>query len=163
MCGKRPATVFIKTNINGVTTERHVCSECAKKLQTGNIFSDIFEDDFAGNFFGENLFDRALMPNKRRVCKCGTTEEDILQNYKFGCSECYNTFSDIADRYVGRLGGKTYAGIDKTDMKVQESNKPKSTLELLNQQLDEAVKKQDYLGAYKLKQQIMELEQGDKK
>ncbi len=163
LCGKRPATIFIKTNINGVTTERHVCSECAKKLQTGNIFADIFDDDFAGKFFEENVFDQAIMPNKQRVCKCGTTEKDVLENYKFGCSECYKTFSDIADRYVGRLGGKAYSGIDQTPMKIEEKNKPKSKVEMLKEELDQAVANQDFMKAYQLKQEIMQLEQGDKK
>ncbi|MDR1590330.1 MAG: UvrB/UvrC motif-containing protein [Oscillospiraceae bacterium] len=53
-CGKNEINFHFTSNVNGVVTERHLCSECASKLGYGGItsmapgglLSDIFNDFF---------------------------------------------------------------------------------------------------------------------
>ena len=61
-CGKREANVYMKNVINGETTERHLCSECANEegiLKTAvnpfygmSSFFDNFNQAFQGFFPG---------------------------------------------------------------------------------------------------------------
>ncbi|MGN0771645.1 MAG: hypothetical protein ACI4MI_03565 [Christensenellales bacterium] len=154
ICGKHPATIFIKTNINGVKSEKQVCSQCAKMLQNSGSFADIFGAPALGSFFDEPV------THSMRVCpKCGMTEREVLEQSRFGCSECYETFRDIADGFVGNLGGKTYVGQVALD---EKQCKQKSRLEMLKEQLDKAVEDKDFLKANDIQNEILALKKGEK-
>ena len=156
MCGQRPATVFIKKSINGVSTEKHLCPQCAAMLQNQDMYEDIFDGDFIGKMLG--LVDDTPKTRMRVCPKCGTTERDVLNNYKFGCSECYKTFSDLVDKFVGELGGKTYGGdISKPLPKVKQVDPKEKKIQELKEELNKAVDNQDYLKANDIKQQIDKL------
>ena len=98
----------------------------------------------------------SLEEYKPVVCKCGCTEEDILSTGRFGCSECYKTFSHLVDAYVKKLGGKTYAG--KMPAHVISQNVKVPTLdEKINElriKMNDAAKKQDYILAKKYQQEL---------
>ncbi|MEG1609208.1 MAG: hypothetical protein RR348_05005, partial [Clostridia bacterium] len=153
MCGMRAATFFIKKNINGVVTEKHLCAHCAEKLQKSDAFNEIFD---GVNLFS-GLFDEQPTMTKMRVCKCGTTEKDVIDNMKFGCSECYNTFRDIAKKFVGKLGGNTYVGKPELVHELKEEQKPLDEQQLLRQQIKDAVDKEDFLLANELKEKLSKL------
>lgn len=159
MCGMRQATVFIKKSVNGLVTEKHLCPHCAQMLQKSQDFDDIFGDV---NLFS-GLFDMQPAANKMRVCKCGTTEKDVVDNFKFGCAECYETFKDIAQKFVSKLGGKVYAGKEHNALPLNKpTKKSESKVDALKRQLAEAVEKEDFLLANELKQRLSELkEKGD--
>ena len=50
-CGKRPATMHYVQTVNGVTTEKHLCSECAAKHQELNSLNLFSAGDFFKSFF----------------------------------------------------------------------------------------------------------------
>ena len=56
-CGKRPATMHYVQTVNGVTTEKHLCSECAAKHQELNSLNLFSAGDFFKSFFdfGEQM------------------------------------------------------------------------------------------------------------
>lgn len=169
MCGIRPATSFTSYTINGVTTEQYLCSECAKKY---NLAMDFSPDNIIASVFGMPK----TRPRTLRVCKvCGATERDILDNYKFGCSECYNTFKDIATdvarqlasgNHVGKRpyklsgankeNGKTVAPADNKSMTDEER------IESLRRQLRKAVDEERFDDASRLKKEIDSLKKEDK-
>ena len=111
VCHSKYATNFVKFNINGKTVERWMCSDCAKQLNTSG---DWLKDFFQGGAFEAMILGNPLEHRerpKKRVCPvCGATEDEIAANYKFGCSECYNVFYDLARSYVSQLGGGEYNG-----------------------------------------------------
>ncbi len=155
MCGKRKATVFIKSNVNGVVVEKHLCSHCAEMFKQNNLMDDFGLNNIFAGLYG---FSQPTTPTHIRVCKCGTTEKDVLDNYRFGCSECYKTFEDIANKFVKNLGGVTYSGEPPKHISQQEEKKPLSEIEILMQQLEDAVSKEDFLLANELKIKIKKLE-----
>ncbi len=160
MCGMRPATVFFKKTINGVTTEKSLCQHCASAVNQTNLFDEVFGDNFYSAMFG-------MAPHKGmsklRVCpKCGTSERDVLENYRFGCSECYEAFRDIASQYVSKLGGKVYHGQPaaqtSAEPRPKQASSPQSELQRLERLKQEAIDKEDYLTAQSYYEQIRNLQ-----
>ena len=105
VCGK-PATVCKKETINGVTKVSYYCDECLALLENGHPFDNLISAMF--NFGGNSL--AGVQKQKMRVCKCGMTERDVINNGKFGCSECYNVFRDIVENYVSTRGYLAHKG-----------------------------------------------------
>ena len=66
ICGMRKATIVVKTNVNGVKSEQHLCPYCAAKLSEGeNFVQDFFNEaamlaDRVGIVLDGNL--RAILP-----------------------------------------------------------------------------------------------------
>ena len=72
-CNQNEASVYYRTSINGETNEQHLCAECAGELGLDRAFSwqsrDLFEEAFGG-FFGrdpfESFFGGSLLPGFAR-------------------------------------------------------------------------------------------------
>ena len=141
-----------KQYINGQLSTISLCNECNAMLnieENYNVFiSSLFDDMFAPQ--------QAFEAVKPVVCKCGCTEEDIINTGRFGCSECYKTFSHLVDAYVKKLGGKTYAGKMPTHV-ISSSVKVPTLDEKINElrlKMNDAAKKQDYMLAKKYQQEL---------
>ena len=173
MCGKRPATVFIKNSYNGKTVEKELCAECAAQLRENGMMQDIFSggvNDLFSSIMGMPLYEED-MPRVRqgRACpNCGMTERQIRESYSFGCSECYNVFSDLAKEFVSRMGGGAhkgrapgrYKGISDTPAAAKTAKKELSVeerIEDLERRMKEAAANEDYDSALEYKKQIEEL------
>lgn len=164
VCGK-PATVCKKETINGVTRVSYYCDECLALLENGHPFDNLLSAMFN---FGGSSYGNISKP-KMRVCKCGMTEKDIISGGKFGCSECYKVFGDIAENYINSRGylahqGKkphathTAAATNSTaKADVKSGAKGGSQLEKLKAELALAVKEERFLDADKIAKQIIEL------
>lgn len=171
VCGK-PATVCKRETINGVTKEHYYCDECFALVESGHPLENLLSAMF--NFGGSSL-GMGGMPRKMRVCQCGMTERDVLNKGKFGCSECYNVFRDIADNYVSKRGHLAHKGkvpaksapqnvaTSNTQTVASNSNaKAVSALDKLKADLAAAVKDERFLDANAIKLKIAELEKGGK-
>ena len=90
-CKKNVANTYFKQTINGKSNEIFLCSECAAKLGVADMvpstgFGDIFAD-FA------SMFPQTLTELSAKACpKCGITEQEIYNQGRVGCDECYHTF-----------------------------------------------------------------------
>ena len=74
ICGMRKATIVVKTNVNGVKSEQHLCAHCAAKLSAGENFVQDFFNEAAMLMSGLGGGYRTTA----RVCgKCGTTEREV--------------------------------------------------------------------------------------
>ncbi|MDE6565828.1 MAG: hypothetical protein K2L47_02035 [Clostridia bacterium] len=167
VCGK-PATVCKKETINGVTKVSYYCDECLALLENGHPFDNLISAmfNFGGNSFG------GLQKQKLRVCKCGMTERDVINSGKFGCSECYNGFRDIAENYVNTRGYLAHKGkAPKGNIATQNSNvgvdgsnekTDISPIDKLKAELAIAVKEERFLDADRIAKQIATLNKGDK-
>lgn len=165
MCGKRPATTFTSYTINGVTTKTCLCSECAKKYDIASNFS---AENIIASVFGEPEGIRKRSRRLRQCPICGATEEDIINNNEFGCSECYKTFVDIAEAFTRRMGQGAHIGkipyrtsnseFNTDGEKVKNvDNEPReelSELDKLKRELKLAVDEERYDDASRLKKEI---------
>lgn len=185
-CGKNQANVRYTQIINGEKKEMHLCEECSEKLGINNMefkmpinFSSFFGD------FLEEFEKNSLMPELNPVqtlkCNnCGLSFEEFMNTGKFGCSKCYDAFETRIDpilknihgsnRHVGRLGSIKKAtnfemSNDDVENKSKQDNlniKEESKLESLKADLKRAIKEEKYEEAAKIRDEIKEIEKGNK-
>ena len=182
-CGKREANVRYSENINGRKKDLNLCEECSKKLGiTSMDFS--MPIDFS-SFFGEFMEDFAtpefmplLSEIKTLKCNdCGYTFEDIANNGRLGCGNCYEVFQERLDpiirriqganRHVGRVGkiidNKIEQKMGNQSTKEQKENKTEEVkkgnkLEQLQEELKQAIKEERYEEAAKIRDEIKKIE-----
>jgi len=154
-CNQRPGTVHYVSIINGVKTEQYLCPECAKELNMG-----VFEPFSWGDMLGH-------MPSMEKlVCSvCGMTPSRFRSTGLLGCEHCYDDLHSVIDPVLMRVQkslvhtGRTPVGFEAA--KLPESSAPAKELtekEKLQQQLKEAVDKEDFESAAKLRDQIKGME-----
>ena len=114
-CKKNNATVYYKQTVNGKTTEKHLCAECADKYGIfekndfgdfwNGAFVDPFEDVFSKMFFGLPAASNKLA-SPERCPTCGSTLGDIRRESRMGCPDCYTVFREFLEdgdtKYKGR-------------------------------------------------------------
>ncbi len=182
-CGKKDANVRYSENINGRKKELNLCEECSRKLGISNMdFS--MPIDFS-SFFGEFLEDFAtpeLMSipafNEMKQLKCdncGYTFEDIANNGRLGCGNCYEVFEERlnpiirriqgANQHVGRVGkiidSKIEQKMEKQPNEKTQQKQNKSKLEKLQEDLKQAIKEERYEEAAKIRDEIKKTEKKD--
>ena len=155
-CGQKEATTYMKQTVNGVSTEMHVCSDCAAK-QGFSVFGD--NALHVGNLFGGWFAQPILKENERAVrCEtCGKSFQDIVQSGRVGCSDCYHTFYKQLLPSIQRIHGKTsHAGKIAAD----GSNEGRIAREIegLKNELSKALAAQEYERCATLRDRIKELE-----
>jgi protein arginine kinase activator len=116
---------------------------------------DLFSDFF-------NMMDPFVQTNKAaqsaKICPgCGHTWNDFRRTGRFGCAECYKTFRNEAASTIRQIHSTTkHTG--KVPSKAGEGLKRRREYDSLKQQLQQAVRDEDYETAAKLHKQIREME-----
>ncbi len=152
-CGKRQATTHIKQTINGKTAEYHLCPECAAKLGMSG-FNPFDMSDFWSSMFESHLPE----VHKAKVCpSCDSTFDQIAKRGRLGCPDCYDTFREELLPSLRRMHGKT-RHIGKVPKTAFEEVRDEYEVDKLKAELDEAVGREDYEQAAKLRDQIKLIE-----
>lgn len=167
-CQKREARIYYTEIFNGEKKEQHLCEECAsectsfhmesaglnKEISLGGLFSSIF-----GNYKEESQTREEKKPTLQ--CKtCGMTYEEFLQEGKFGCADCYQSFGVILDRSLKQIhGADVHTGKRPRGFKDREKQiiNQVTPLEKLTIRLQEAIEKEEFEEAARLRDEIREL------
>ena len=166
-CGRSEATTHIKRVVNGEATEHHLCAQCAQDLGYTDMFSG-FSPLSLSDFFGDMLGDmrgKAIGAGVTRCPKCGNSFNDIVRDSRLGCAECYRTFYDKLQPSLERIHGRALHNGKRVSVRVPENKQPtkEERIAVLKNELDGAVKAQEFEQAAKLRDEIKELEgSGDK-
>ena len=158
-CQKNEATTHIKRIVNGETTQAHLCSDCAKSLGYDSMFSDFNFgfSDMLRDFFSDSPV-AALSANSVKCDNCGSSFNDIVRSGRIGCADCYETFFDKLAPSIQRIHGKTkHEGKVPLSCVTNESEK-NSDIASLRDELNEAIKNEDFEKAASLRDQIKALE-----
>ena len=189
-CGENEANVKYTQIINGVKKQMNLCENCARKLGIESLAFKMPSIDFS-NFLGGMLsndmseFIPSLIKPETLLCdKCGSSYEDFIDSGKFGCDECYNTFSNQIEallknihgvnRHIGRSSktlqkskndekqeqeenGKQIEKKDKQINNQAEENKTEKLGEL-KERLKLEIKEERYEDAAKTRDEIKKLE-----
>ena len=106
------------------------------------------------------------------TCKsCGLSFDDIVNNGRLGCPDCYDTFESRLDpilkrmqgsnRHIGRLGEIPEKKVNVKKPVAKKAKEPKkdeeSKIEKLEKDLKEAVKEERYEDAAKIRDEIKKL------
>lgn len=173
-CGNHEANVKYTQIINGVKKEMLLCEDCAKEKGITNIdfnmpinFSSFLSDVF-DEYNDSSFLPQFTSVNNLKCKKCGLTYDEFINTGKFGCDNCYNTFSDKIDYLVKNLHGSTrhvgrkskYIKQNETEtVKKEEVKKEETKLEKKKRELKEAIKEERYEDAAKIRDEIKKLEE----
>ena len=175
-CGKNEVTFRYTQVINGVKKEMNLCDKCARELGFKDInfnmpisFSSFLSDFF--NEYNDNLLPSFIGTQAKECDNCGTTFDDFINDGEFGCSDCYDIFEDRispilkslqgANRHIGRDYKKLGTSADNEENisknKIKKDNK-KSKIEILQKDLQKAIKEERYEDAAKIRDEIKTIE-----
>jgi protein arginine kinase activator len=153
ICEKRDATVYFKQVVNGDARELHVCAECAAK-NGFDMQSPIALTDF---LFGAGEPAAAATGDAESRCPgCGLALRALRKSSRAGCDRCYESF---ADEMAGML--EAMQGADKHTGKTPSRARQASELEGVRKALAQAVRKEDFEEAARLRDLLCRL--GDDK
>ena len=154
-CNKNDATLHMKRIINGSAAEVHLCSDCARSLGYGEAFSG-FGLGF-GHLLGELLSSGEVgSANSMRCPACGKSFEEIAEDGKMGCAECYAVFYDRLLPTLNKIHGKSSYMGSKPQMS-GDNRGSVANLDELKIALSEAVERQDFELAASLRDRINDI------
>ena len=172
-CKKRTATVFYNENINGKVCSYSLCGECAAKLhEKGEIqditsmigsFADPFselQDHFFSGFFG--LPSQKSLHGEKKCPVCNASYHEIASSGKVGCAQCYDTFAEELSRSIQSIHGTTsHTGAIPSRQRAKQERT--QVISRLKKELQEAISREDYESAVRLRDEIRRMEQNEEK
>lgn len=154
-CGKNTATTHIKRSVNGVFTEKHLCTECAAKLGYSVGFSDGFAE-ILSSMFGDTLPEKSA--GSVKCSCCNTAFSDIVKTGKMGCPECYNAFYEQLLPYLKRIHGNVnHIGKMPNSSPLAVSNDETRILSL-KRELNKLIVAEEFEKAAQIRDEIRKLE-----
>lgn len=171
-CNQNEATIHYTEVINGVKTERHLCSKCMQELDYSMDsefpFSKLIRGILSSHLVGGG---QEADPLLHLSCdKCGMTYQDFTKIGKFGCAECYNVFGPlILDNIKKIQGSSVHTG--KKYRTVQEDGSVTGGIEKvlsdeevrlrkLSEKLQSALAIEDYEEAARLRDEMKLIREG---
>lgn len=166
-CHKRPATLHFTQVIHGHKTETHVCEVCAKEkgymaypeeaFSLHNLLTGLF------NFDSADVSSQSKSPiqqiNDVQCPKCEMTLSEFKRVAKFGCVECYQTFSSQLDPILRRVHRGNTAHHGKIPKRKGGHLHLKKELDSLRGKLQTLIKNEEFEEAATVRDEIKELEQ----
>ena len=152
------ATVFLTQLVEGQMKKVCLCEPCAKDKGVTDPTGFSMADMLLGGFVGKAMEGMPVVAgaNPRRCSACGFTLDDLRRVRRFGCAECYDTFSEEVSHMLRSMhSGTTHVG------KVPEGLVAKQVrdqrLEELQERLDEAIAAESYEEAAGIRDEIQNL------
>ncbi len=160
VCKKHEATIHLTEITDGKRAEMHLCQACAIE-QGVAIKSQMPINELLSSLLAAAPGDDEIITDSdsELVCpNCGITLEQFRKNALLGCPNDYEVFAKALAPLIEKAhdGHTTHCG--KVPAKTPKDTKKQIELLNLRQQLDDAVKTEDYEKAAKLRDQISEIE-----
>lgn len=157
-CQQRFAKIHLKQSINGKYKELFLCESCARNENQIQMNGPLFMNDFLGGMisFIHSSPEAQVQPVQ---CKqCHMKFEDFQKSGRLGCGNCYEVFSVKLDPIIRRLHGNvTYQGKISNDLNSITADS--SEIHELQKHLKDAIRKEEYELAAKIRDKIKKLEE----
>lgn len=159
-CGENQSTVHLTKIINGKINKVNLCEKCAKKHK---------ELDFESNFSIHNFL-TGLLDNvnegtmkidsrtKNKCDRCGMTYGKFRQKGRLGCNHCYDSFKEKLIPLFNRIHGHD-SHVGKVPKRAGGIIRVKKQIEDLRNQLNLAVRKEEFEKAAELRDKIKDFEE----
>lgn len=157
-CQKRVANVHFTQMINNNKVEMYICEYCARENGQSSFGLPLnINDFFSGIINIDNS--KSLIPNStRRICeKCGMSYEEFQKTGKVGCGNCYDSYGERLNPLIRRLHG-SLEHTGKVPVRISKTIKVTKEIDILREELNNAVKKEEYEKAAQIRDQIKGLE-----
>jgi len=154
LCKFKQALIKISYVINDKTIEINLCKECAEEKSLNNplvTLPQIF-GNFIAELVGEDCLSELNTDSDLKCGACGMTWEEFQESGLLGCDICYHTFEKEMEIILRRIHGSTqHIGCRPNSMRcvVDESE-----LQQLNKRLRNAISRQQFEEAAKLRDMI---------
>jgi len=153
-CQQHEASIHVTQVINGVSRELHLCEGCAEgsglNIQSVMSLPEVLFG-MAGSGDSKGL--------ERRCPHCHMRGSDFKKTARLGCPRCYETFEqELRPMLAAMHKGVEHKG--KIPTQARQGIETASQLKTLHQQLDQAVRREDYEEAARLRDLIREAEHG---
>jgi len=160
ICNKRTATIHLTEINDGVRSEMHVCEQCAAEqgiaAQSQMSINELLSHLLAVQPSDEEIFgpsDRDLVcPN------CGFTLDRLRKEGTLGCPMDYKVFEQALLPLIERAHGGKTAHSGKVPTKIPKDTRRFVEISQLRQQLEDAVRNEDYEQAAKLRDKLKQME-----
>lgn len=156
LCNKNKAVIHFKGIFNQKTIELNLCLKCVKKRGIKH-FKEISISDIISTLSDLYFYNSPSKEKKKLVCNvCGLTYLEFEQKGKFGCSNCYNTFSNYLTHIFERLHGRTkhIGKIPQEHFNVNNNIILSQKLLSLRKDLEQAIKFEQYEKAARIRDKI---------
>ncbi|WP_377887120.1 UvrB/UvrC motif-containing protein [Alkalihalobacillus sp. R86527] len=164
-CGERPATLHFTKIVNGQKTEFHICEMCAKEkgdVEPGtnhfsihNLLSGLLNFETPINESSSH----PIYNKERQSCpKCGLTYQQFTQVGRFGCSECYNTFSENLDPIFKKVHGGNSVHSGKLPKRAGAAIEIERKVQNLRSKMQEYIQQEEFEKAAETRDLIRSLE-----
>ena len=160
---EQKATVFLTQLVEGQMKKVCLCDNCAKERgvtdPTGFSLADLLLGGLPGGPGTVSSSASAITPGNGKKCvTCGFTLDDLKRVRRFGCSDCYATFSDeVAQMVRGMHKGTSHIGkVPEGLMAVQFRNQ---RIEELRSRLEQAITSESYEEAASIRDEIRNLDE----
>ena len=160
ICNKNNATIHLTEIADGVRTEMHICEHCAAEQDIA-VKSHIPINELLSSLLAVQPTDDELSgaSEQKLACpNCGFTLAQFRKEGVLGCSYDYEVFEKLLLPLIEKAhnGKTTHCG--KLPSKTSKNTKDEMDLLNLRQQLQAAVKSEDYELAAKLRDKINQIE-----
>jgi protein arginine kinase activator len=161
VCGENEAIVHVQQIMGGELYEFHMCGECARKKgvstdQDGNMQFSLSQL-LGGLVEGSGEGEEPALP-VTECPKCRTTLKEIREGEIAGCPECYTAFRGQIDELLSEYSDTiTHRG--KYPEKLRAYKTILVDKEALKKELKEAVNREEYETAARLRDRIREMEE----
>ena len=164
-CDKK-ATVFLTQLVEGQMKKVCLCDNCAKERgvtdPTGFSLADLLLGGLPGGPGTGMVTASSSSPtpvgNGRKCPTCGFTLDDLRRVRRFGCSDCYATFSEEVTQMVrGMHKGSLHIGKVPEGLMAQQYRHQR--IEELRSRLDQAIASESYEEAAGIRDEIRNLDE----
>ncbi|MDI6450666.1 UvrB/UvrC motif-containing protein [Anaerobaca lacustris] len=160
ICNKRTATIHLTEISEGVRNEMHICEQCAAE-QGIAAQSQMSINELLSNLLASQPSDEELLGGADEVSacpNCGFTLDRLRKDGTLGCPHDYEVFQHSLLPLIQHAhnGRSTHCG--KVPSKVPCETKKLVELSSLRQELEQAVRDEDYERAAELRDRMKQQE-----
>ncbi|WP_042353739.1 UvrB/UvrC motif-containing protein [Bacillus rubiinfantis] len=166
-CKQRPAALHFTKIINGEKTEVNLCEVCAQEKSEMLMFNGQSGFNFNNLLAGLLNIDPSFQKPSQSPfqqeeilhCEyCSMTFPQFLKLGRFGCSHCYETFSDQLIPVLRRLHGGNWNHNGKIPKRIGGDLHLRKQIDELKHSLQACITHEEFEKAAKLRDEIRSLE-----
>lgn len=160
MCNKKTATIHLTEISDGVHTEMHLCEQCAIEQGVAAKTQISINELLSGLLASQPSDDELFGPSEpdAKCPHCGFTLEQFRRQGVLGCPYDYEVFEKALAPLIEKAHNGATSHYGKAPARTPQQTKKQMELANLRQQLDTAVRTEDYELAAKLRDKINEME-----
>jgi protein arginine kinase activator len=161
ICNKNDATIHLTEIAEGIRTEMHICENCAAE-QDITVKSHIPINELLSNLLAVQPTDEEISggAEQKLACPiCGFTLAQFRKEGVLGCPRDYEIFENALLPLIEKAHDGKTAHCGKIPLKTPRETKKQSELLSLRQQLEAAVRSEDYERAAEIRDRIKHNEQ----